>query len=634
MNTRNFLLLILITITQVIWAQVPQKMSYQAVIRNGEGHLIVNQQIQLKISIVKGTEDGTVVFEETHNVPTNSNGLVSIQIGGGEGNDRFSGINWADDIYFIKTETDAEGGTNYTLTSVNQILSVPYAMAAKTAESLTNPIEEQDPNFTAWDKNYETLNNKPTTITAEQAGAINANSAKNSYPDADATKLSGIEAGAQANVQADWNATSGDAMILNKPNIPDTKDLAQQTALEDSASAIRTDMFSGSYNDLSQKPTTITSAQAQAITANSAKNSYPDADATKLSGIEAGAQANVKADWNATEGDAMILNKPNIPDTKDLAQQTALEDSAAAIRTNMFSGSYNDLSQKPTTITTAQAQAITANSAKNTYPTADATKLGGIETGAQVNVQADWNATEGDAQILNKPTTITTAQAQAITANSAKNTYPTNDATKLSGIETGAQVNVQADWNATEGDAQILNKPNLANTVQVSSPAQGDLAYYNGTQWQRIAKGTNGQVLKMDNNAPAWNDENQSNTGLPTPDATNKNQFLMSDGSDYVVDPTIVKQSDGSIKIKDKLYVEDNIKISDENMVVHSVTTFKTTTQVDGEARFYGNIIQDKSKALYFSNPMHTNTDGSWKIVVEDGDPGDSSKLVFYVHIY
>ena len=42
-----------------------------------------------------------------------------------------------------------------------------------------------------------------------------------SYTTAEKTKVSGIEAGAQKNVQSDWNATSGDAFIKNKPAIPD-----------------------------------------------------------------------------------------------------------------------------------------------------------------------------------------------------------------------------------------------------------------------------------------------------------------------------------------------------------------------------------------------------------------------------
>lgn len=52
-------------------------------------------------------------------------------------------------------------------------------------------------------------------------------------------------------------------------------------------------------------------------------------DKTKLNGIAAGAEVNVNADWNATEGDALILNKPTLS-------------------TVATSGSYNDLTNKPT----------------------------------------------------------------------------------------------------------------------------------------------------------------------------------------------------------------------------------------------------------------------------------------------
>ena len=49
-------------------------------------------------------------------------------------------------------------------------------------------------------------------------------------------------------------------------------------------------------------------------------------------------------------------------------------------------------------------------------------------------------------------------------AGATLNDYTTAEKTKLSGIETGAEVNVNADWNAVSGDAQILNKPTISGT--------------------------------------------------------------------------------------------------------------------------------------------------------------------------
>jgi hypothetical protein len=115
--------------TIIIYAQTPQKTSYQAVIRNASGSLISNHTIGMKISILKGT---TSVYTETQTPTTNTNGLVSIEIGGETG---FDAIDWASGEYFIQTETDPTGGTNYTITGTSQLLSVPYALYAKSAGS-------------------------------------------------------------------------------------------------------------------------------------------------------------------------------------------------------------------------------------------------------------------------------------------------------------------------------------------------------------------------------------------------------------------------------------------------------------------------------------------------------------------
>lgn len=133
-------------ISSSIWAQTPEKMSYQAIIRNSSDALVTNTQIGMQISILQGNASGTVVYTETQTPSTNANGLVSIEIGGGAG---FSSIIWANDIYFIKTETDPTGGTNYTITGTSQLLSVPYALHAKTAETITGTITETDPTFTS-----------------------------------------------------------------------------------------------------------------------------------------------------------------------------------------------------------------------------------------------------------------------------------------------------------------------------------------------------------------------------------------------------------------------------------------------------------------------------------------------------
>jgi uncharacterized protein (TIGR02145 family) len=120
-------------------AQAPEKMSYQAVIRNSSDVLVTNTQIGMEINIHQGSASGTVVYTETQTPTTNANGLVSIEIVGGEG---FNTIDWSAGPYFIETKTDPTGGTNYTITGTSQLLSVPYSLHAKSAETVSGGITE------------------------------------------------------------------------------------------------------------------------------------------------------------------------------------------------------------------------------------------------------------------------------------------------------------------------------------------------------------------------------------------------------------------------------------------------------------------------------------------------------------
>ena len=120
---------------QDIEAAFPDKMSYQAVIRNNDNQLVINQNVGVMIRILKGSTIGAAVYSETQIPMTNANGLVSIEIGGGTSSDNFSTIDWSDGPYYLKTEIDPAGGTNYTITGVSQLLSVPYALYANRVKS-------------------------------------------------------------------------------------------------------------------------------------------------------------------------------------------------------------------------------------------------------------------------------------------------------------------------------------------------------------------------------------------------------------------------------------------------------------------------------------------------------------------
>jgi hypothetical protein len=165
-------------------AQSPQKMSYQAVVRNSSDQLVANKIVGMRISIIKGSETGTTVYTETQKPTTNSNGLVSVELGTGTSTDNFSAIDWANGPYFIKTETDPSGGTNYTITGISQLLSVPYALHAKTVE--IDKVDDADADPT---NEIQVISKSGNTVTLSKSGG----SFTDAVDDADADPTNEIQ---------------------------------------------------------------------------------------------------------------------------------------------------------------------------------------------------------------------------------------------------------------------------------------------------------------------------------------------------------------------------------------------------------------------------------------------------------
>ena len=128
----------------------------------------------------------------------------------------------------------------------------------------------------------------------------------------------------------------------------------------------------------------------------------------------------------------------------------------------------------------------------NNYTSTEKTKLAGIATGAEANVQSDWNVTDtaSDAYIKNKPTipskTSQLTNDSNFVADSSyvhtDNNYTTTEKNKLSGIATGAETNVQSDWDETDtaSDAYIKNKPTIPTDFPPKSHASTTTTYGQG----------------------------------------------------------------------------------------------------------------------------------------------------------
>lgn len=268
-RTFTFFAAILFSISVV--AQLPRKMSYQAVVRNNSGELVINQDVGMRISILLDSPTGTEVYKEIYNPnpKTNAYGLVSVEIGGGIAlTGTFSSIDWGNGEYFIKTETDPTGGTNYTITGISQLLSVPYALHAQTAETVTGGMNETDPGFTA----------SPAAGISEEDMV-------------DIENLSGINTGDQ-----------------------DLSSLATKIALEDSISMLRGEISNGGGVNPNETDPVFTVSVAAAITA---------ADTTRWN--------NTPDDFTESQTLADVLgedNDGNAKQIKNIADPTDAQDAA------------------------------------------------------------------------------------------------------------------------------------------------------------------------------------------------------------------------------------------------------------------------------------------------------------------
>lgn len=132
------LVFLILVMSMVNRAQVPQKIAYQAVIRNANGAVIASEQVQVQVKFHKSVTDGEVVYSENHTVTSTQQGLVSLQLGAGAVvSGSFSAIPWNENI-FIEVLVKRSSETSFTSLGTSQIVSVPYAFLANSALTANN----------------------------------------------------------------------------------------------------------------------------------------------------------------------------------------------------------------------------------------------------------------------------------------------------------------------------------------------------------------------------------------------------------------------------------------------------------------------------------------------------------------
>jgi hypothetical protein len=534
----RILIVLFLTISQIVSVnaqpQVPQGINYQTIIRNKTGKPVPNSDAIINVSIFSGAQANVLEWKEFHNIKTNNYGLVSIVIGTGTNTfqgkaESFSSVSWGNGNLFFQVSINyGQGEIDLGLVKLQ---SVPFALVSQKALSI-DPKQETDPMFKAsvassiktsdtakwnmrsgFDGNYISLGNKP-----KLTDSVNWNKAYNwgnhatqgyikSYTETDPLFVVSAAKAITANDISIWNAKSnfsgkyGD--LTGLPNLS-------------SFISSETDPLFSTWNKstgISITSLQVTDFQSSvtnnaAVAANTAKISYPAADATKLAGISAGAEVNVNADWTATSGDAEILNKPTFSHVA-------------------FTGNYNDLASKPTGIS-ADWNFLTNNpfvySTPNDGQLHKYNSTSGKWENWTPNYLTSFNETDPVFSTWNKRTGITITASQvsnfdasvssntAVAANTAKISYPTDDATKLAGIAIGAEVNVNADWNANNGDAKILNKPiTIAGygitDAMTTTHAANIITSTNINNWNiAFGWGNHAGLYRLENWLPKWTD--------------------------------------------------------------------------------------------------------------------------------
>jgi len=417
------------------------------------GHITVTQAVDLDtLESNVATNNAKISFDSTSSA-------------------KLAGIESGAEVNPTSTDELSEGSTNLYYT--DDRVAANSAVAANTAKTGITTQQAAD----------ITTNNAKVGITTDQANAITTNSAKVSFPEAP------NDGDSYVRKNEGWVSLTHPTDAVTSVNgetgvvVLDSDDIT-----EGASNLYFTDarVAANSAVTANTAKVGITTAQADAITANTAKNSYPSADATKLAGIEAGAEVNVQANWNETDtgSDAFILNKPTIPtaavdsvntqtgdvvlDTDDIDEGTTnlyYTEARVSANTNVAANTAK------VGITTQQASDITTNNAKISFDSVSSTKLAGIEEGAEVNVNADWNATTGDAEILNKPTLFSGSYNDL----TDKPTIPTNNNELTNGA--GYITDGNTGWDNTYGFITASSTDTLTNKSGNISQWTNDAGY-------------------------------------------------------------------------------------------------------------------------------------------------------------
>jgi hypothetical protein len=412
--------------------------NFQGVARNAAGEVLVNQQISLRLSILMGSESGTVAYSETRLATTNPQGIFAVVVGDGTAASKtgnFSSIDWGTAPKFIKVEMDPTAGTNFLAMGTTRMQAVSVAFYAYQVDASNvkgvlpvgsggtgvASIPELKTSLSLDQVNNTSDANKPLSAASQAALATKANASDvtaslatkvdkvsgkdlstNDYSTAEKTKLAAIT-GTNTGDQ-DLSAYATTAQVATKANAADvTTSLATKANASDVTTSLATKANTADV-------TTSLATKVDKVTGKElSTNDYTTAEKTKLAaitGTNTGDQdlsayattAQVATKANASDVTTSLATKANASDvTTSLATKATASDVTASLATKVDKVTGKELSTND--YTTAEKDKLAAITGTNTGDQVNITGNAGTATKLQSSVTINGIAFDGSANI-------------------------------------------------------------------------------------------------------------------------------------------------------------------------------------------------------------------------------------------
>lgn len=479
MKNRVFILSFLISMISVnfVFAQTStKKLSYQAVVRNAANELVVNQNLAVEITVLDA--ENAPQYKETHpSVPTNQNGLLWLWVGEGTPTlGTMADVVWKDAV--IRSVFTLPDGS--TVTQNTPVTAMPYAYFADEVDTifLQNYLDTHDvvpDNYVTHPQLNDTLDHYYTKG--------NVDNKLNDYEKK--SELCGDVKECIKDTLGKYTTSNQiDTLLGAYYDTTHTK-----SVISDTATALRAMMGDAAYNSkitLKKNNVELDSFRLNQQTDKAINIPVP----TTVAELSDAGNYTTNAQLNDTLSHYYTDKKINDTLSHYLTQEVQvlsvsndtlyLTGGSWVKLPKGFSGDYNDLTNRPDL--SVYATNVHLDDTLSYYFDTTQVKTAIHDTAVAIRaaipaqVNADWNATSGKAEILNKPTIPTTVAELSDAANYTTNAHLNDtlshyyDTTQVktaihdtaNAIRAAIPAQVNADWNATGGPAEILNKPDLS----------------------------------------------------------------------------------------------------------------------------------------------------------------------------